>query len=204
MGYKKWIIKCIIIVLLGIAVYLPFRNFKQDDRGEIIAIINGENIYQQDYLRVKELNENLSDAVIIEIVMKEFLVYQEAEKVGITVLDEDVENRIINLRNELPDLYELCVEQYGSEKEYKQALYYSILYEKMFEYISDIYLGELIIDEAEIKEEIVTTGFVEDINNIGNYEINVFLKNKYRDEINDYFKKWNNDVYQDAKKIQIK
>lgn len=203
MRYKRWIKKCIIIALFGCVVYFSLNSIKQENKGETVAIINGENIYYQDCLNVKELNENLSDASIIEIVMKEFLVYQEAKKIGITVSDEEVEHRVKNLKNELPDMYGLCMEQYHSEKEYKQALYYSILYEKMFDYISDMYIRELKINETEIKNEMVKNGVAEEYNNIDNFAIYAYLKSKYRDEINDYFRRWNNDVYENAEKFII-
>lgn len=197
MNHKKWIIT---LALFGIIVCFTCVWISQSDRGHVIATVNGEDIYQADYSQIRKLNETLSEEKAIEIIMKEVLVYQEANKVGINVLDREVEERIVDLKNEIPDMYKLCIEKYGSEEAYREALYYLILYEKMYDYISGKYINEMEIDEIEIRKEMNRKGVAENYKEIKDYEISEYLQNKYREEIYDYFMEWNNEIYQMAEK----
>ena len=116
-------IKMVILVIMVMVTIFYIKSYKED---MVIATVNGEPVYQSDCDRISELGTDLTTDEIMELVMKELLVYQEAEILGLVVEDDIVESRILSLKEEMPDLYSLCVEQYGSEEAYRNALSYGL------------------------------------------------------------------------------
>ena len=100
----------------------------------------------------------------------------------------------------MPDLYLLCIEQYGSEVAYKKALSYTILYNMVYDYYADKYISNLEYDIDDIKEEVIECNYASEMEMEADEEkiIILFLKEKYRDEIRNYFEQWNNDRFEKA------
>lgn len=185
---------CLVCIVL-------FATKDIDEKSRIIATVNGETIYQEDYERIKALNSSLKNEKIIELIMKEVIVYQEAEKIGVYVHDEDVENRIKHLKNELPDMYKLCIEQYGTDNKYKEALKYTMLYQAVYDYYATKYIENLNYDIKEIEAEFRENNLLKDEEfDINSEDILSYLKSKYKDEIADYFFDWNCNAYDKANK----
>lgn len=132
--------------------------------------------------------------------MKELLVYQEAEILGFVIEDDIVESRILSLKTEMPDLYLLCIEQYGSEVAYKKALSYTILYNMVYDYYADKYISNLEYNIDDIKKEVIECNYASEMEMEADEEkiIILFLKEKYRDEIRNYFEQWNNNRFEKA------
>lgn len=186
-------------VFLVIAILLYIRLRAKD---MVIATVNGEAVYQSDFDRIKELNSSLSNEEIVELIMKELLVYQEAVDLGFAINDEIVEGRISSLKEEMPDLYMLCIEQYGSEAAYKKALSYTMLYDMVYEYYSEEYISSLDYNADDIKREAIECNYIskDEVELDEERIIKMYLKEKYRDEIRNYFEQWNNDEFEKANK----
>lgn len=187
----------ITVVVLGVVIIFCMKSHKED---MVIATVNGDPVYQSDYDRISELSTGLTNDEIIELVMKELIVYQEAKTLGFVIEDDIVESRISSLKTEMPDLYLLCIEQYGSEVAYKKALSYTILYDMVYDYYSDQYISNLEYNIDDIKEEAIECNYVSEVEMAADEEriIILFLKEKYRDEIRNYFEYWNNDKFEKA------
>lgn len=193
----KMVILGIMVVVIGVVIILCMKSHKKD---MVIATVNGEPVYQSDCDRISELGTGLTNGEILELVMKELLVYQEAEILGFVIEDDIVESRILSLKTEMPDLYLLCIEQYGSEVAYKKALSYTILYNMVYDYYADKYISNLEYDIDDIKEEVIECNYASEMEMEADEEkiIILFLKEKYRDEIRNYFEQWNNDRFEKA------
>ena len=189
-------IKMVILVIMVMVTIFYIKSYKED---MVIATVNGEPVYQSDCDRISELGTDLTTDEIMELVMKELLVYQEAEILGLVVEDDIVESRILSLKEEMPDLYSLCVEQYGSEEAYRNALSYTMLY-MVCDYYADQYISNLEYDIDDIKEEVIQCNYASEMGMKADEEkvIALYLKEKYRDEIRNYFEQWNNDRFEKA------
>lgn len=187
----------IMFVVLGVVIILYMKSHKEDI---VIATVNGDPVYQSDCDRISELGTGLTNDEIIELVMKELIVYQEAEVLGFVIGDDIVESRILSLKAEMPDLYSLCIEQYGSEVAYKKALSYTILYNMVYDYYADKYISNLEYNINDIKKEAIECNYASEMEIRADEEkvIGFFLKEKYRDEIRNYFEQWNNDRFEEA------
>lgn len=198
--------KSLFLVVLSFAIILCLHGCRKESNQSprVIATVNGGEIYDYDVARVKELNDTLNDDEIIALIMKELLVYQEAENLNLTVENYEVEDRINHLITDFPDMYELCIEQYGTEENYKEALKYTILYEKVYAHFTMQYINNLEYDEDEIMNEIEKQNFMGEYENlhINTQEIiHSYLQQKYRTSISEYFTAWNESAYQSAKKV---
>lgn len=149
---KNWkfflVIGFIIIILSGLVFIINsiyFNTLINDKKNEIAAIVNGEKIYLNDVEKIyKDLREHESSSSgnavgpipnkkeILDDIINELLVIQEAENQNIIVNNEEVENRINVLKEHMPELYEAVLEKVSLE-EYKIILKNGMLYQKMKE-----------------------------------------------------------------------
>lgn len=136
----------------------------------------------------------------MKLVIKELIVYQEAKALGFVIEDDSLESRIESLKSEMPDLYLLCMEQYGSETEYKKTLSYTMLYDMVYDYFSVQFMNSLDYNIGEIKEEAIEYKYVSEAEMEADEERIVisYLCEKYRDEIRNYFEEWNNKEFEKA------
>lgn len=136
----------------------------------------------------------------MKLVIKELIVYQEAKALGFVIEDDSLESRIESLKSEMPDLYLLCMEQYGSETEYKKTLSYTMLYDMVYDYFSVQFINSLDYNIGEIKEEAIEYKYVSEAEMEADEERIVisYLCEKYRDEIRNYFEDWNNKEFEKA------
>lgn len=136
----------------------------------------------------------------MKLVIKELIVYQEAKALGFVIEDDSLESRIESLKSEMPDLYLLCMEQYGSETEYKKTLSYTMLYDMVYDYFSVQFINSLDYNIGEIKEEAIEYKYVSEAEMEADEERIVisYLCEKYRDEIRNYFEEWNNKEFEKA------
>jgi len=149
---KNWkfflVIGFIIIILSGLVFIINsiyFNTLINDKKNEIAAIVNGEKIYLINVEKIyKDLKKHESSSSgnavgpipnkkeILDDIINELLVIQEAENQNIIVNDEEVENRINILKEQMPELYEAVLEKVSLE-EYKIILKNGMLYQKMKE-----------------------------------------------------------------------
>lgn len=204
---KILIIATAIFALVAI-IFFYLQMYSGDNviADEVIATVNGEEIYQTDYDRIKELNSNLSDDEAIKLVMKELLVYQEAYRLGFSVNEEDLNARINQLKTEMPDLYSLCIKQYGSETAYRTALSYTMLYNMVYDYHARQYIKSLNCNIDIVVEEILGCGYAsaEEIDHNKDEVIISFLKEKHKEKIKSNFEDWNEREYEQADKEYIR
>lgn len=187
-------------ILMAVLCIVIIYCIKSHEKELIVATVNGEPVYQSDLDRVSELGTNITNDEIIELVMKELIVYQEAKNLGFNIEDDVVESRILSLKEEMPELYLLCIEQYGSEEAYKKALSYTILYDMVYDYYAVQYVSNLQYNIDDIIKEAIECNFVskEEMEEDQGRAIILFLKEKYRNEIRNYFEYWNNDEFKKA------
>jgi len=154
------IIGFIIIILSGLVFIINSISTAytiNNKKNEIAAIVNGEKIYINDIERIyNDLKEHESSSSgnavgpipnkkeILDDIINELLVIQEAEKQNIVVNDEEVENRINILKEQMPELYETVLKKVSLE-EYKKILKNGMLYQKMRENVlkeNPVYVSE--------------------------------------------------------------
>lgn len=152
-GFIIVIIFGLVFIINSISTAYTINNKKN----EIAAIVNGEKIYINDIERIyNDLKEHESSSLdnavspipnkkeILDDIINELLVIQEAEKQNITISDEEVENRINILKEHMPELYEIVLKKV-SLKEYKKILKKGMLYQKMKENVlkeNPVYISE--------------------------------------------------------------
>jgi len=142
-----------IIILSGLVFItnsISTESIINDKKNEIAAIVNGEKIYLDDIEKIyKDFKEHgvvpIPDKKkILNDIINELAVIQEAENQNIIVNDEEVENRINILKEHMPELYETVLEKVSLE-EYKEILKKGILYQKMKENVlkeNPVYISE--------------------------------------------------------------
>ncbi len=96
-GRKEWII---IAIIVAIAIALAFVFYSMPKSTiDYLATVNGAKIYPQDLSEIaltipQSARGNITDADLLEQAINFEIINQEAEKLGITVSDEEVEQSI--------------------------------------------------------------------------------------------------------------
>ena len=75
-----------------------------------------------------------------------------------------------------------------------------MLYNMVCDYYADQYISNLEYDIDDIKEEVIQCNYASEMGMKADEEkvIALYLKEKYRDEIRNYFEQWNNDRFEKA------
>ncbi|BCJ94921.1 hypothetical protein acsn021_24900 [Anaerocolumna cellulosilytica] len=140
MSDKNLLKKRILIVLGGIAAAILVFHlcFKEKtlstavalEESDILLTVNKEELYVSELNKMKEQYPAMSDKELIEGMILEALILEEAEKRNIQVTEAEVIERLELLKLENHNLYEIAIKQYESEENYKKALKYRMQYEK--------------------------------------------------------------------------
>lgn len=121
----------------------------------VLLTVNGEPIYKEELEKIKSKYEKngLTESEIVEGMILELITLQQADELSISVSQEDVDSRYNELVDlEQPLFYEKAIEQYGSEENYKDALYYRLIYDEVSTKIKESFSDTFSINNALLQE----------------------------------------------------
>lgn len=158
-----------VILILGAGLFAYFSS----KNGPVVAIVNGEKIYQTDFDKSKALIEqsatiqgaDISDEAIqaeiqkqaLNTLIENTLILSAAEKAGISYTDEEINSKYNELVAQLGTEEELKsqMEKLGlSEEELQKTLSERITADKYIESVTDI--GSISVSDEEINEFLKT------------------------------------------------
>lgn len=129
--------------------------------GEIISHEEIQNVLQ----RYEEKGEfvKVSEEDVVKSAIEEVLVLQEADKLGITVGEAELDHKIDALKNMNQNLfYDLAIKQYGDIDNYREALKLRMLYQGTRDKIIADYLQDNPIDVELVKAEMISEGLIQE------------------------------------------
>lgn len=163
----------------------------QDD---ILVNVFGTPIYKAEYEKACENYTDFAPKDVFEGLVREIVVLHKADELGYTVTEDEITDRINELKEINPNYYELAIKQYETEEQYRDALKNRILYTKVFDTVTkeveSKYKYKDDIIEAETAQFISENGMESDMSE----EIKSTLVSNYTEIVKQvYFKKWNYD-----------
>ena len=193
----------ITIVILIILIFWAFAFKILITDKETIAIVNNEIITEKDLkLLEEEYPEFERKELIIELIIEK-LTLEKAEKLGIIVTEEQVEEKLEQISQMGDIINNKIIEKYKSLDNYAKPLKNRLIYEMLkenekenFKSFTDFNNNSIIIDSEEyIKQQNYTNISETDKNAI----INQFKDNYYDSLFNVYFEIWKYKLINDAK-----
>lgn len=134
----RYTIFTIAIILVVITIGGLIKEYNSTDNihadSEIAASINGENIYVEDIKRVLseyDTTENITFESILNNSINEILVVQYGKNEGYSASEEEIDQRELFLKNNMPNVYEE-ISNRGLEQ-YRENLKNLIIYNKSIE-----------------------------------------------------------------------
>lgn len=206
---KKY--KLLIIIFFSAVLVSTFLYYNQKLKynSNVAATVNGEPIHEYEIEnalnRYKETDITRDD--IITIAAKEILVIQEAEKLGVTIDDNDLEQKVKTLKDEYPKYYELAVEQYEDISVYKEALRYKMIYDIVKEKIIEDYLEENPLDDEILKQKMIEEGIISEKEfNDKRYDDlkHQFIEYNNENRGNRFFEEWTDSLLNKADVVTIR
>lgn len=96
---KEVAITLIVIVIAIVLVFALYSFLRAKPASNVLATVNGVNITQEDLNEIAltiplEIRQNITNDVLLEQAINFEVIRQEAEKLGISVTDEEVEKSI--------------------------------------------------------------------------------------------------------------
>lgn len=141
-----------VIVVLAICVQfvlLAGCTMKENDSIEL-ASVNGEIIFDSDLDVVKTQYEskNMSDAELLDGLIKERIVLQYDEAIEDEITEDDIENKLQELKGTENGtiFYQKAIEEYGSEEAVRIAMKNRIIYNAAKEDLMDQFSSSFFID----------------------------------------------------------
>lgn len=198
--------KMIIFISISVVLVLLnlFFNQRLKDSNDIAATVNGEPVYEKEIedalSRHKETDITREDIIIVAA--KEILVIQEAEKLGIVISSNELDEGVKTLEEEYPKFYELAIDQYKDISAYKEALRYRMIYESVKDKIISEYVEENPLDDEMLKQEMVQEGVIseEDFNDKKYDDLkSQFIRYNNLKRGNEHFEEWTNSLLITAK-----
>ncbi len=193
---KKLIISCLCILLLIISAFIFIWIYKHfiTKTTNTIARINDEFITENDLKEMQKEYPNFEKENLLKDLIAEKLTLHEADKLGITVTDSEVEESIAML-NEMGDIVvNSVVEKYGSIENYKAPLKNRLVYEKIKELQKENFKSFVKYNENSIIKDVEKYINQQENKNISKTDkdnIIEQLKNNYYDSLfNVYFEIW--------------
>lgn len=136
-------------ICIWMIIILTFCGCSQNtELNEIAAIVNGENIYQEEILNVLNDDKNLTYDVVLQNTIDDLLLIQYGIELGMEVSDQDVEERFSEVVS-LSPMIEEKIEKFGIDK-YKDILKNVITIEKVKKDYLSKYEKDLQVTDAEI------------------------------------------------------
>lgn len=192
-----------IAVLLGIIISVIFisrsnyKEYTQDNSKEIIATVNDYNIYQSDVDNIyNQLEGDVQKEKILQDIIDEYVVIEQAEKYGIEITDDEVQDLISQFQKEQNQVYQRGVEIYGKES-FEDSLKEQMIYEKVKSIVLEKELNLNENEKIEAFKQFMLQSGDETIKDMSPDEI----INNRREEMENYiFDKW---VIQKRSEVKI-
>lgn len=175
--FNKVKVKAVGILLVVSLIFLMSGCVNQSAKGEIVAKVNGDSIYKEDFEKDFNIYKNAVESKVgpeiwkklEEEAMRRFLdkliiekiISQEAEKLGLKVTDEEVDKEIKNY-----------ISYFENEEKFKEFLKQSNITEEYF--------------RKEIKKEILISKYKEEV--LKDIEIPIDEAKKYYEDNIDSFR----------------
>lgn len=157
---------------------------------KVIATVGNQKIWASEYERTRQQYEVdlFSEPQLLEGMLLEAFVYDQAEALGISASDEEAEAKLLEFSNEAENsiAYTKALEIYGTPENLKEAYRYHILYNKVRDYMYPAFETEYSLNE--------------DILSIRTED---FLQNKTDEQTDDAFKATVEEVYTTAVKDEL-
>lgn len=120
-----------IIIFAFIIKHINYKEDNQDSGKQIIATVDDYNIYQSDVDDIyNQLEGDVQREKILQDIIDEYVVIVQAEKYGIEVTEEEVQDLISQFQKEQNQVYQRGVEIYGKES-FEDSLKEQMIYEKV-------------------------------------------------------------------------
>ena len=120
-------------------------SYAENSKDSILLIVNGEKVYKKDFLNIKEnyVDTDYTDTELLEGMVLELLVLQEANYYSVSVTDKEIDKKIDGLKNLNEIYYNKAMEKYKTEEKLKDAFRYKILYDKIKQKVNSAFLKNL-------------------------------------------------------------
>ncbi len=120
-----------IIISVFIMKHIYYKEHIQDGSKQIIATVNDYNIYQSDVDNIyNQLEGDVQKEKILQDIIDEYVVIEQAEEYEIEVTEEEVQDLITQFQKEQNLVYQKGVEIYGKES-FEDSLKEQMIYEKV-------------------------------------------------------------------------
>lgn len=157
---------------------------------KIIATVGNQKIWAGEYERTRQQYEidHISEPQLLEGMLLEAFVYDQAETLGISASDEEAEAKLLEFSNEAENsiAYTKALEIYGTPENLKEAYRYQILYNKVRDYMYPSFETEY-----SLNEDILSIRAAD------------FLQNKTCEQTDDAFKATVEEIYAAAVKDEL-
>lgn len=162
---------------------------------DVLLCVNGEKIFDYELQQISEKYSEmgLEQDEIIEGMILEVVTLQQAKNLSLSINQNDVDERLNELKNMEETLfYEKAIEQYGTEDEYKKALYNKMLYNKMAEFVIQYFEKEIEINRDLLKTR--TNDYISEYSD-SDFKNSEIDKEMFWDEVYEtYFEYLNKDL----------
>lgn len=120
-----------IIISIFMIKHINYKEYIQDSSKQIIATVNDYNIYQSDVDNIyNQLEGDVQKEKILQDIIDEYVVIEQAEKYEIEITEEEVQDLISQFQKEQNQVYQRGVEIYGKES-FEDSLKEQMIYEKV-------------------------------------------------------------------------
>lgn len=191
------------LLSLSIACNKEAANINDKDYNDVLVYVNGDPIFLHDIEasieRYEKNNISIGNQEALQSAISEMLVIQQADKTGLIVSDEEINELVLELEKESPLLYKIVCEDYTSIDAYKSAMKLSTKYNHMMEHVVNEYLSKNQISEDEIKKLMIKYKLIADDTRDIDETLKTYFINEYNKQRGqDYFSQWINSLHDTA------
>lgn len=146
MKRKRVIRSIFILFIVSISCISFLWNSRQN---EVIATVNEQDILYKDVQNIySQLDDEEKPQMVLDGLIDEVVVITNADKIGVSVTEEEVDTLIESYKNTLPDIYNEGLKIYG-KKDFHEGLEWQLIYDR----VSNVVVGEALQkNEKELKE----------------------------------------------------
>lgn len=179
------------------------NTIKLNNKDKVILKINDENIFESEFKETKNKYPDFDDKTILEYIITELLVIQQADELNISISDTQVEENINSLKNMSDDFYDKAIEQYGNIENYKKALKNTMIYNEVKNEVLKNFFDKIYLNSESIKLDAQIYIDENGYENISDKEVNEIenkLNENYLNSIgNMYFEVYKYSLMDNAK-----
>ncbi len=137
---------CLLLVFL-----LIFGIFQENIKdNQIVASVNGEEILYKDVKNIcQQFDGEGTPEIVLNSLIDELVVITNADKIGVSVTQEEINHLIKEYKETLPDIYKKGIKLYG-KNDFYEGLKWQLLYDKVCDVVVEETLEK---NEAETIEK---------------------------------------------------